>query len=239
MHRKSLYVIVSDPAELNTPASAADVASTGFVAEGSVGPEGPAGPQGIQGETGPQGPAGSSAWADITGKPSTFTPSTHSHAIADVTGLQTTLDAKAAASHNHDGSYAAINHNHDAAYLALGHASVTNARKPAYVSGDGGTVTQATSKSTGVTLHKLCGEIVLNAAALAAAGIVSFTLTNSTIAATDVLILNHVTTGTRGAYGLNAQCGAGSAVVYVRNNSAGSLSEAIVIRFAVVKAVTA
>ena len=28
------------------------------------------------------------AWADITGKPSTFPPSTHSHAISDVTDLQ-------------------------------------------------------------------------------------------------------------------------------------------------------
>ena len=43
-------------------------------------------------------------WADITGKPSTFPPSTHSHAIADVTGLQTALDGKAASSHTHTAS---------------------------------------------------------------------------------------------------------------------------------------
>ena len=36
------------------------------------------------------------AWTGVTGKPSTFTPSTHSHAISDVTGLQTALDAKQA-----------------------------------------------------------------------------------------------------------------------------------------------
>jgi hypothetical protein len=107
-----------------------------------------------------------------------------------------------------------------------------------YSTGAGGTVTQATSKSTGVTLNKITGEIVLNAAALAAATIVSFTLTNSTIAATDVIILNHVTTGTRGAYGLNGQCAAGSAIIYVRNNSAASLSEAIVIRYAIIKGAT-
>ena len=35
------------------------------------------------------------AWGDLTGKPSTFPPSAHSHAITDVTNLQTTLDAKA------------------------------------------------------------------------------------------------------------------------------------------------
>jgi baseplate upper protein BppU/tail-like repeat protein/tail fiber-like repeat protein len=33
-------------------------------------------------------------WADITDKPTTFTPATHSHAISDVTGLQGALDGK-------------------------------------------------------------------------------------------------------------------------------------------------
>lgn len=42
------------------------------------------------------GGGGSLAWADITGKPSTFTPSAHTHAISDVTGLQTALDGKQA-----------------------------------------------------------------------------------------------------------------------------------------------
>ena len=35
------------------------------------------------------------AWADISGKPSTFTPATHSHAITDITLLQAALDALA------------------------------------------------------------------------------------------------------------------------------------------------
>jgi len=34
------------------------------------------------------------AWADISGKPSTFAPSAHSHAISDVTGLQGELNSK-------------------------------------------------------------------------------------------------------------------------------------------------
>lgn len=38
------------------------------------------------------GGGGSSSWASITGKPSTFPPEAHSHAIADVTGLQAALD---------------------------------------------------------------------------------------------------------------------------------------------------
>lgn len=32
------------------------------------------------------------AWADVTGKPSTFAPATHTHAIADVNGLQAIID---------------------------------------------------------------------------------------------------------------------------------------------------
>lgn len=38
------------------------------------------------------------SWGDISGKPSTFPPSQHTHAIADVTNLQTTLDGKLTAS---------------------------------------------------------------------------------------------------------------------------------------------
>jgi hypothetical protein len=79
----------------------------------------------------------------------------------------------------------------------------------------------------------------MNAASLAAATTVTFTLTNSTIAATDLLVLNHTSGGTAGSYLLNAQAAAGSASINVRNVTAGALAEAIVIGFAVIKAVTA
>ena len=111
-----------------------------------------------------------------------------------------------------------------------------NTDKAGYITGEGGTVTQATSKATAVTLNKKCGQITMNAAALAAATTVTFVLTNSTIAATDLLVLNHVSGGTAGSYLLNAQCGAGSVSINVRNVTAASLSEAIVIGFAVIKA---
>jgi hypothetical protein len=111
--------------------------------------------------------------------------------------------------------------------------------KAGYVTGDGGAVTQSTSKSTGVTLSKKCGQITLHNAALAADTTVSFTLTNTTVAATDIIVLNHVSGGTAGSYLLNAQAAAGSASINVRNITSGSLSEAIVIGFAVVKAVIA
>lgn len=114
-----------------------------------------------------------------------------------------------------------------------------NTDKAGYITGEGGAVTQATSKSTGVTLNKRCGQITMNNATLNANTTVSFTLTNSTIAATDLLVLNHVSAGTAGSYLLNAQCAAGSASINVRNITAGNLGEAIVIGFAVIKAVTA
>ena len=114
-----------------------------------------------------------------------------------------------------------------------------NTDKAGYITGEGGTVTQATSKATAVTLNKKCGQITMNAAALAADTTVTFVLTNSTIAATDLLVLNHVSGGTAGSYLLNAQAGAGSASINVRNITAGALAEAIVIGFAVIKAVTA
>lgn len=105
-------------------------------------------------------------------------------------------------------------------------------------SGDGGTATQATSKSTAVTLSKKCGQITMHDASLAADAIESFTLTNTEIAAGDLLILNHVSGGTPGAYVLNARCAAGSATIDVTNISAGALGEAIVVAFALVQART-
>jgi hypothetical protein len=107
-----------------------------------------------------------------------------------------------------------------------------------YATGAGGTVTQLTSKATGVTLNTITGQITVNAAALAAATTVSFVMTNSTIAAGDLLVMNHISGGTGGAYGLTAQSAAGSVTIYVRNITAGSLSEGIVIAFAVIKGAT-
>jgi hypothetical protein len=106
-----------------------------------------------------------------------------------------------------------------------------------YSTGTGGTVSQATSKATGVTLNKQMGDITMDAAALNAATTVSFTLTNSKIAATDVLVIEHVSGGTLGAYRAQASCAVGSATVYVRNLTAGNLSEAIVLRFLLLKGV--
>ena len=104
-----------------------------------------------------------------------------------------------------------------------------------YASEAQGAVTQLTSKSTGVTINKSAGQITMNGAALAAGTTVLFTLTNSTLSAKDVLIVNVGSGGTSGAYWpYVANVGAGSAVIGVYNNTAGSLSQSIVLNFAVI-----
>ena len=98
-----------------------------------------------------------------------------------------------------------------------------------------GTVTQATSKSTGVTLNKSAGQITMNNAALAAATNVTFTLTNSTLSAKDVLILNVSGAATSGAYNCwVSSMSAGSATVTLRNITGGALSEAVVLNFVII-----
>jgi hypothetical protein len=109
-----------------------------------------------------------------------------------------------------------------------------------YVTGAGGTSTQATSKSTAASaLNKVCGEVTMNNASLAAATIVSFTMANSAAAATDIVDVNHVSGGTIGAYTVNAVASAGTITFYVRNNTAGALGEALVLRFAIIRGATA
>ena len=99
-----------------------------------------------------------------------------------------------------------------------------------------GTVTQATSKSTAVTLNKSAGQITMNNASLATATNATFTLNNSTISAHDAVILT-ISGGqtTPGSYNVFANSlAAGSVSITLRNISGGSLSEAIVINFAVI-----
>jgi hypothetical protein len=105
-----------------------------------------------------------------------------------------------------------------------------------YSTGAQGTVTQATSKSTGVTLNKSAGRITLNNAALASNTAVSFTVTNSLVSANDTIILN-ISGGTATAATYNAWVDTlttGSFIVTIRNISGGSLSEAVIINFCII-----
>jgi len=105
-----------------------------------------------------------------------------------------------------------------------------------YTAAAQGTVTQATSKSTAVTLNKPAGRITMDAASLATATNATFTLNNSFISANDTVILT-ISGGqaTAGSYNVFANSlGAGTVSITLRNISGGSLSEAIVINFAVI-----
>ena len=107
-----------------------------------------------------------------------------------------------------------------------------------YTAAAQGTVTQATSKSTAVTLNKSAGQITMNNAALGATTNVTFTLNNSYISANDIVILNVSSGATAGAYNCWVSgLGAGTATITVRNITAGSLSEAVVINFALIHCV--
>lgn len=108
-----------------------------------------------------------------------------------------------------------------------------------YATGAGGSITQVTSKSTSVTLNKICGQITTHNAALGAGASVVFQLANSAIAAGDTIVVvpaNNAATGN--VYRVEvAMTGAGFANIRLTNTSGGSLSEAVLINFAVIKAV--
>jgi len=109
-----------------------------------------------------------------------------------------------------------------------------------YATGAGGTVIQATSKSTGVTLNTVCGRITMDGAALAATTSVSFVLTNSAIATTDVVHVCIDSGASLASYfAVVDAVGAGQCTITLRNYTAGSLSEAVVLNFVVIKAVAA
>ncbi len=200
---------------------------------GSVGPAGPQGPQGEIGATGSQGERGDNG-------------ATGPQGIQGVKG--DTGNTGAAGPQGDTGATGSQGPQGNAGTQGIqgiqGPAGVDGARTATtafgYSIGAGGTVTQLTNKSTGVTLNKLCGQITTNNAALAAAAEVSFVVTNSLIAGTDVVVACHATGGTGTAYVIKPHTiAAGSFRIMVGNMSAGSLSEALVISFVIIKSVSA
>ena len=105
-----------------------------------------------------------------------------------------------------------------------------------YTAAAQGTVTQATDKSTAVTLNKPAGRITMNNASLTTATNATFTLNNSFISANDTVVLT-ISGGqaTAGSYNVFANSlAAGSVSISLRNISGGTLSEAVVINFAII-----
>jgi len=108
------------------------------------------------------------------------------------------------------------------------------------VAGDGGAVTQITSRATGVTLNTVCGSITTDTTALAAAAEATFTVTNNKVAATDVVAvcMKTITTGTPVAH--VTAVAAGTFDITLTNLHATTAdTSADVINFIVLKSVAA
>jgi hypothetical protein len=109
-------------------------------------------------------------------------------------------------------------------------------RELGYTAAAQGAVTQLTSKSTAVTLNKSAGAITMNNASLATSTNATFTLNNNLISANDTVILT-ISGGqaTPGSYNVFANSlAAGSVSITLRNISGGSLSEAVIVNFALI-----
>lgn len=122
----------------------------------------------------------------------------------------------------------------------IGSDKIYSASELGYTADAQGSVTQATSKSTAVTLNKSAGRITMHNAALAGNTAVSFTLNNSFISNNDILILNvsggsvaDATTYT--VY--TSSLATGTAVITLRNLTASSQSEAVILNYALIHCV--
>lgn len=107
--------------------------------------------------------------------------------------------------------------------------------KIGYGTGSGGSVTQGTSRTTGVPLNKTNGSITL----VSAAGSTtwqSFTLTNSTIAATDVVIVNQKSGTDKYIIHVTAVAAGSCQITFA--TTGGTTTEQPVFNFAVIKGVT-
>lgn len=172
----------------------------------------------------------------------TFTPAsveattfTTSNATTGLTLTNNTLSA--------DGTDTNIN----ISIVPKGTGALLSSGKIGYSSGTGGAVTQLTSRTTGVTLNKITGEITLFAGSIGGHDADEFMLTNSTIEANDVILLSMksgAAAGTRKYYQLHAvEVSAGSCVISVGNIDNATIpasgTESPIIQFVVLKGAVA
>lgn len=108
-----------------------------------------------------------------------------------------------------------------------------------YGAGTGGTVTQTTDKGTSVAINKQSGQITMNNAALGPGAKAVFAVSNTTVSATDTVIATIGPFGTGSSYRVNVSyVNTNTFYLMVENITDGSLSDAVVINFAVIKAAT-
>ena len=108
-----------------------------------------------------------------------------------------------------------------------------------YATGAGGTQTQLTSRATGVTLNKITGLITCNSTSLAAGAEASFVVTNSTVAATDTVIVNVVSSSTGTPVAFVTAVAAGSFTITLSNlHATVADTTADTLRYTVIKSVS-
>ena len=111
---------------------------------------------------------------------------------------------------------------------------VTAGKAIGYVSGSA--VTQGTNKSTGVTINAAAGAITMHDASLAGDAEVTFTVTNSEVAATDVVMVSVKSGASTGLYlAFVSAVAAGSFNITV-SNLGSTAGETVVLNYAVIKA---
>lgn len=123
----------------------------------------------------------------------------------------------------------------DSTLTVAGNTHINGTGTLGYTTGSGGTITQGTSRTTGVTIDKSNGSIELVSAA-GSASWQTFTVSNTTVAATDVIIVSqksgtdlymiHVTNVAAGSFDITFA------------TTGGTTTEQPVFNFAVIKAVT-
>lgn len=117
-----------------------------------------------------------------------------------------------------------------------GNVLVTGGGGLGYGVGSGGTVTQATSKSTKVTLNKPSGLITLSNSELLAGQTVSFIFENSLVVSPTLVLVTQFASYPAKNYQIwGSTDGAGSAIINVKNISSGALSEPLDLLFVLVK----
>ena len=111
---------------------------------------------------------------------------------------------------------------------------VTAGKAIGYVSGSA--VTQGTNKSTGVTINAAAGAITTHNASLAGDAHATFTVTNSEVAATDVVLVSVKSGASTGLYAAFVSATAAGSFDVTLENVGSTAGEVVVINFAVIKA---
>lgn len=107
------------------------------------------------------------------------------------------------------------------------------------VNGDGGKVTQATNASTGVTLSKRVGQITTVALTTAAGAEETFTVTNTTVEAQDIIAVSTTYDGAgTPAVSVRAVANGSFKIVITNLHASSALDAALTINFRVLKGAT-